>query len=106
GALAARPGAAAPRRGEHRDLDAGPPALAGGLTAAMEITDPLILPADTVLEPVAGLPASVRSRLEAQEGEYALSRPRLRSSSRILDAGSAALVTEFRTARTIVEAVL
>lgn len=72
----------------------------------MEITDPLILPADTVLEPVAGLPASVRSRLEAQEGEYALSRPRLRSSSRILDAGSAALVTEFRTARTIVEAVL
>lgn len=72
----------------------------------MAITDLLILPADTVLAPVAELPESVRNRLDGEEGDYALSRPLLRATSRILDARSAALVAAFWSPRTIVEAVL
>jgi len=70
------------------------------------ITDPLVLPPDVLLLPVAGLAEEVRSRFTYEAGDVAITHPRLRTPSRVLDARSAELLAEFRTPRTIVEAVI
>ena len=72
----------------------------------MAITDPLVLPADVLLVPVADLAEEVRRQFPHGEGDFAISRPRSRSTSRVLDAGAAALLEEFRSPRTVVEAVI
>ncbi len=72
----------------------------------MAITDPLVLPADVLLVPVADLAEEVRRQFPHGEGDYAISRPRSRSTSRVLDAGAAALLGEFRSPRTVVDAVI
>ena len=72
----------------------------------MAITDPLVLSPDLILVPVADLPEEVRARFEHDEGDIALTHPRSRTPSRVLDARSAELLEEFRTPRTIVEAVI
>ncbi len=72
----------------------------------MAITDPLILPPDVLLVPVAELPDELRAQLRCDEGDYALTRPRSRSASRVVDAQAAVLLGEFKSACTIVEAVL
>lgn len=72
----------------------------------MAITDPLVLSPDLLLVPVADLPEDVRARFEHDEGDVAVTHPRSRTPSRILDARSAELLEEFRTPRTIVEAVI
>jgi hypothetical protein len=70
------------------------------------ITDPLVLPPDVVLAPVADLPEDVRRRLDPGRGDWAVTRPRTRSSSCLIDADAAALLEEFRSPRTIPEAVI
>jgi serine/threonine-protein kinase len=72
----------------------------------MAITDPLVLPRDVILLPVADLPEETRARFAHDEGDFAITHPRSRTPSRILDASSAALVGQFREPRTIVEAVI
>jgi hypothetical protein len=72
----------------------------------MAITDPVVLPPDVLLVPVAELPESVRRQLTFEEGDYAVTRPRSRTASRIVDAGAAALLQQFRRPATIVEAVI
>jgi serine/threonine-protein kinase len=72
----------------------------------MPITDPLILPRDVILLPVADLPEETRARFSHEEGDWAITHPRSRTPSRVLDAPSAALVEQFREPRTIVEAVI
>ncbi|HVT57915.1 MAG TPA: lanthionine synthetase LanC family protein [Thermoanaerobaculia bacterium] len=72
----------------------------------MAITDRLILPPDVLLVPVAELPEQTRRRFECGEGDFALTRPRLRTPSRIVDADSAALLAHFRQPCTVVEAVI
>jgi len=72
----------------------------------MAITDPLVLPPDVVLVPVAELPEEVRRQLRGDEGDFALTRPRVRTPSRIVDAGAAALLGEFARPATVVEAVI
>lgn len=72
----------------------------------MPITDPLVLPEDVVLVPVAELPEDVRRRLDCDEGDFALTRPRLRVPSRIVDPDSARLLAEFRSPTTVAEAVI
>lgn len=72
----------------------------------MAITDPLVLPEDVVLVPVAELPEDVRGRLGCEEGDFAITRPRLRVPSRILDPDSARLLAEFRSPTTVAEAVI
>ena len=67
----------------------------------------LALPPDVVLVPVADLAESVRRRLGAAAGEqWALSRPRARLPSRLVDAAAAGLLEQFRAPRTIVAAGL
>jgi predicted Ser/Thr protein kinase len=72
----------------------------------MAITDPLVLPDGVVLVPVETLPDAVRAQLSWQAGDWAISRPGLRTPSRLLDASSAELVRSFSEPITIVEAVV
>lgn len=72
----------------------------------MAITDPMVLPEDVVLVPVTELPAHVREQMQADETDYAVTRPGARTPSRVIDAQSAELLREFREASTIVEAVI
>src|SRR5690349_6501545 len=72
----------------------------------MWITDPLVLPPDVVLVPVAELPPEVRDKLRGEEGDFALTRPRARTPSRLVDADAAALLGEFARPATVVEAVI
>jgi serine/threonine protein kinase len=71
----------------------------------MDPLDPFLLPPDVVLTAVADLPAHVREQVSG-DGEFAITRPRARSSTRVLSRDSADLIQEFRTAKTVVEAVI
>jgi serine/threonine-protein kinase len=73
------------------------------------ITDPILLSPDVILVPVAELPEEVRRRLDLldpNEGDWAITHPKARAPSRLLDAASAALLAELKTPRTIVDAVI
>jgi serine/threonine-protein kinase len=70
------------------------------------ITDPLVLPPDVLLVPVAELPEAVRRRLAGEPGDWAITRPGLRTASRIVDACAAELLAELRSPSTLVDAVL
>lgn len=72
----------------------------------MAITDPLMISPDVVLIPVADLAAGVRSRFTHRDGDVAVTHPRSRMPSQILDARAAELLQEFREPRTVVEAVI
>ncbi|HET7042632.1 MAG TPA: hypothetical protein VFI13_11455, partial [Gemmatimonadales bacterium] len=75
----------------------------------MAITDPILLSPDVILVPVAELPEEVRRRLDpldSSEGDWAITHPKARTPSRLLDAASAALLAELKTPRTIVDAVI
>ena len=71
----------------------------------MSITDPWVLPKGTIITPVEQLPPRLREQVEASEGDFAISRPQTRTPSRILDPQSAALLNEFKTPKTIAQAV-
>jgi eukaryotic-like serine/threonine-protein kinase len=70
------------------------------------IADPLSLSPDVILVPVADLPDEVRKRFSHREGDVAVTHPRSRVPSQILDARAAELLEEFREPRTIVDAVI
>jgi eukaryotic-like serine/threonine-protein kinase len=70
------------------------------------ITGEFVLPGDVVLAPVASLPEQLRAQLEAEEGDFAVSRRGSRSASRIVDAEGAELLERFRSPSTIVEVVI
>lgn len=72
----------------------------------MAITDPLVLSPDVVLVPVVELPERVRDRFASQAGDVAVTHPRSRVPSQILDATAAELLAEFREPRTIADAVI
>jgi eukaryotic-like serine/threonine-protein kinase len=70
------------------------------------LSGPLVLPADVLLVPVGELSEAARRQLRWQEGDYAITRPRLRTPSRLVDAGAAGLLREFVSPSTVVEAVV
>jgi eukaryotic-like serine/threonine-protein kinase len=72
----------------------------------MPITDLMVLPADILVVPVKDLPEAVRQQTQAEEGDYALTRPRSRTPSRIIDEHAAELLKQFRKPVTIVQAVI
>jgi serine/threonine-protein kinase len=71
----------------------------------MAITDPLMLPEDVILLPVAELPEQVRARFTYDEGDFAMTRPRSRIPSKVVDAQAANLIARFQKPITIVQAV-
>jgi eukaryotic-like serine/threonine-protein kinase len=72
----------------------------------MSATGPLVLPDDVMLVPVESLPEAVRAQVPHAAGEVAVTRPRSRQPSSLLDAAAADLLERFREPQTIVEAVL
>ena len=56
--------------------------------------------------PVTDLPEESRTQVECEPGDFAVSRVQSRSSSKIIDADAADLLSRFREARTVVEAVI
>lgn len=72
----------------------------------MAITDKLTIQEDALLVPGRELVGWVREKLAAGEGDYAVSRLRVRTPSKILDSEAADLIEQFRTPKTVVEAVV
>src|SRR5438552_18917894 len=56
--------------------------------------------------PVTDLPEESRTQMEYERGDFAVSRLQSRSSSKIIDADAADLLSRFREPRTVVEAVI
>ena len=71
----------------------------------MDPLEPFLLPPDVLLTAVADLPEHIRSQVSG-DGEFAITRPRARSATRMLSRDAAELLEEFRTAKTVVEAVI
>ncbi|MGD0630558.1 MAG: lanthionine synthetase LanC family protein [Terracidiphilus sp.] len=72
----------------------------------MEITGTLVMAADTILLPVDQLSEELRRKVQADAGDYAVTRPNSRTLARIVDANSAKLLEEFRQPSTVVQAVI
>ncbi len=72
----------------------------------MAISDPLLLPDDVSLVPVEELSADLREQMECEEGDYVITRPRLRAPSRIIDNHTAELLKFFQKPTTIVQAII
>jgi serine/threonine-protein kinase len=72
----------------------------------VNVTDPLVLRGDVVLVPVTDLPEEVRKKFTYDAGDYTLSRQHGRMPSQVIDGETAALLSLFRTPRTIADAVL
>ncbi len=72
----------------------------------MTIADPMLLPPDVELTPVEELPEEIRAQFTYRDGDHAVTRPRARSTSSIVDANTALLLGSFRTPTRIVDAVL
>ena len=72
----------------------------------MKGTDTLVLPADVLVTPVEALDPHLRRRLNHNDGEFVVSRPRYRGRSVVLDECAAAFLQQFRVPKTVVQAVL
>jgi serine/threonine-protein kinase len=72
----------------------------------MTIAEPMLLPSDVELTPVEDLPEEIRAQLAYRPGDHAVTRPRARSASSIVDGNTARLLGSFRTPTRIVDAVL
>jgi serine/threonine-protein kinase len=72
----------------------------------MEITGSLVMAADTILLPVDQLSEELRRKVQADAGDYAVTRPNSRTLARIVDANAAKLLEEFRQPCSIVQAVI
>lgn len=70
------------------------------------VKDQFVMPEDVVLTSVDALPPAVRRELECEADDYAVTRPNSRTPSRVIDAGTAELLRQFREAKPIVEAVI
>ena len=69
-------------------------------------TERLVLPSDVLMLPASDLDVALRSELSMEADEYAVTRIGARTPSRIIDGPAAALLAEFRTPTTIVQAVI
>jgi serine/threonine-protein kinase len=72
----------------------------------MEITGTLVMAADTILLPVDQLSEELRRKVQADTGDYAVTRPNSRTLARIVDENAAKLLEEFRQPCTVVQAVI
>jgi eukaryotic-like serine/threonine-protein kinase len=67
---------------------------------------PVVLPEDIQIVPLSDLPETVRAQFAGEDGDFALTRPRSRTPSKIIDANAAALLQQFRGPKSIVDAIL
>jgi eukaryotic-like serine/threonine-protein kinase len=72
----------------------------------MDITAPFVLRSDVLLVPVAELDDQLRASIEGEPDDVALTRPRSRTPSTVVEAAAARLIELFRKPRTLVEALV
>jgi eukaryotic-like serine/threonine-protein kinase len=72
----------------------------------MTALEPLILPADVEIVPVGELSSALREQLGHADSDFSVTRPRTRTTTSIVDAGTASLLERFRSPTTIVDAVI
>lgn len=72
----------------------------------MDATGTIALKSDVLLIPVTELDPRTRQSIGCDDEDVAISRPQSRMPSTVVDAGAAALIEQFRTPRTLVEAVM
>jgi serine/threonine protein kinase len=72
----------------------------------MPIVDSLILAADVSIVPVGNLSVSLRRKLGAKRGDFAITRLRGRAPAQLVDRFGASLLREFRDAKPVATAVL
>lgn len=66
----------------------------------------VVLPEDVQIVPLSEMSAQVRDQVSGEDSDFALTRPRSRVPSKVIDANSATLLRQFRTPKTIVEGLL
>ena len=71
----------------------------------MTLTAELVLPSDVLIIPVADLPEQQQQQL-GTDGDFALTRPRGRSTSSLIGAAAADLLSEFRAPTTVIDAII
>lgn len=71
----------------------------------MPLTDPLVLPPDVLVIPVHQLAATLRRRVAASDDDFAITRVRRRTNSKIVNADAAQLLERFRTPHLVSEIV-
>lgn len=71
----------------------------------MALTDAFVLPAGTVLLPAGELPEALRREIQADENDFAISRPNSRTQSKVIDQEAATLLRYFEKPCTIAQAV-
>ncbi|MDX6694646.1 MAG: eukaryotic-like serine/threonine-protein kinase [Blastocatellia bacterium] len=72
----------------------------------MKANDVLILPLGALLVPVDALEPELKERLSYSLGDYLISRPRSRGRSLVVNSEAAAFLKQFRSPKTVVEAVI
>ena len=71
----------------------------------MRLTGSFVLPQDVELRPVLEFAEDLRRSTGAADSDFALSRPNSRSPSKIVDAGAAQLISQFKEPSSIARAV-
>ncbi|ALS09959.1 hypothetical protein ABE82_26465 (plasmid) [Paenibacillus peoriae] len=72
----------------------------------MSNQEAFILPEDVILIPVRDISKHILEQVEYEEDDYVISRVSSRNTSSIIDAKFADLIREFKTAKTIVQAII
>jgi eukaryotic-like serine/threonine-protein kinase len=70
------------------------------------MTGALVLPDDIEIVSLADFPAAVRAQVDGDTHDYAVTRPRSRVPSKVINAQAAELLREFQKPTTLVEAIL
>ena len=73
---------------------------------SFSVADPFVIPEDIVLTSVGALPPTLRSELDCEDGDFAVTRPHSRTPSRVVDASTADLLRQFTEAKPITEAII
>jgi serine/threonine protein kinase len=66
----------------------------------------VVLPDDVQIVPLSELPPSVRTQVDGEDGDFALTRPLSRTPSKVIGSNAAALLQQFRDPKTIVAGIL
>jgi hypothetical protein len=71
----------------------------------MKPTDPLVLSEGIILFPVAELDPAMRASIGAVEGDYCLTKPNSRRTTRVIEGAGAQLLEEFRNPSSVPDAI-
>lgn len=72
----------------------------------LDQADQFVIPPDVILQPVKEVDPELLKGISCEQEDFLITRPRLRTRSKVLDVGSAELLQLFNKPRTIVEAII